>query len=54
MLYREIGKLVETLALAKDDEPAVSELSTEAAVETMPSYCGAAFAFLVGRVESMV
>jgi hypothetical protein len=33
MLYREIGKLVKALAVAEDDEPAVGELSTEAAVE---------------------
>lgn len=32
MLYREIGELVQTLALAKDDESAVRDLSAEAAV----------------------
>jgi hypothetical protein len=33
LLYGEIAKLVETLALSGDDEPAVGELAPEAAVE---------------------
>ena len=51
-LYREIGELVQTLAVAHDDESAGGDLSAEAASETMQSCCGAAIAFLAGQVES--